>query len=342
MTDLDLINEFIERKALNKKDILGIVFYGSSCYKTATKHSDIDLLIITNSSKNYKGVVYLHGRKIEYFEKSIYDLEDQISELSTSTDESLFSIFKNGQIIISQDQTVEYLRERVLSVVKCLQKKANSIVPKSNIAEIESVLSANPNNKFTRYLLFNLLEEIRRSYHEQKQYSRLPTNKVYDLYANAEYAKTYYCVKLPPEDFRKKYLSLIVNPEEEKIKHLKKYLKPSKEKDNFPKKYNMQKLTFSSTVISTAIEKCNHYEQEKHPYFEASYYLALEKLRIFYCHQHGLSEGMESFGKEYDREFLEMFDKALEVPRTSNLQELFDYLTEPLNMNYRDYKILQK
>lgn len=342
MTDIDLINEFIERKNLNKDDILGIVFYGSSCYKTATKHSDIDLLIITNSPNSYKGVAYLHGRKIEYFEKSIYDLEDQIDDLSTSTDESLFSIFKNGQIISSQDQTVEYLQERVLSVVKCLRKKAKSIAPKSNIVEIESILLANTNNKFTKYLLFNLLEEIRKTYHEQKQYSRLPSSKVYDLYEDAEYAKRYYCVKLPPEDFRKKYLSLVINPNQEKIKDLKKYLRPSQEKETFPKKYKTQKLTFSSTVILTAIERCNRYEEENHPYFEASYYLALEKLRLFYCHQNGLSESMESFGKEYDSQFLEMFDKALEVPRTNNLQEIFDYLTKSLNMNYQDYKILQK
>lgn len=342
MTDIDVINEFIERKNLNKEDILGIVFYGSSCYKTAKKHSDIDLLIITNSSNSYKGVVYLHGKKIEYFEKSIYDLEDQISELSESTDESLFSIFKNGQIISSQGQTMEYLRERVLSTVKTLQTKANNMVSKNNIIEIENFLLENPNNKFTRYLLFNLLEEIRKSYHEQKRYSRLPSSKVYDLYKNPEYAKKYYCVKLPPEEFREKYLSLLTNPNQQKIIALKKYLKPAEERINFPKKYNRQRLTFSSTVISTAIERCYQFEKEKHPYFEASYYLILERLRIFYCHKTGISESMESFGKEYDNQFLELFDKALTVPTTDSLQEIFDYLTKSININYRDYKILQK
>ena len=70
---IDIIYKFLdEQDYLNRKEILGIIFYGSSNYKTDTKDSDIDLLIITNDENNYKGVTYVDNKKIEYFEKNVY------------------------------------------------------------------------------------------------------------------------------------------------------------------------------------------------------------------------------------------------------------------------------
>lgn len=62
----ELIWNFIENFG-RKEDILGIIFYGSSCYKTDMLGSDIDLLFITDGDKNYKGTTYIEGIKIEYF-----------------------------------------------------------------------------------------------------------------------------------------------------------------------------------------------------------------------------------------------------------------------------------
>ena len=61
----DIIYKFLdEQDYLNRKDILGIIFYGSSNYNTDTKDSDLDLLIITNDENKYKGVTYIDDKKI--------------------------------------------------------------------------------------------------------------------------------------------------------------------------------------------------------------------------------------------------------------------------------------
>ena len=89
---IDIIYNFLdEQDYLNRKEILGIIFYGSSNYKTDTKDSDIDLLIITNDENNYKGVTYVDNKKIEYFEKNVYDLAQKIEELPSNFDCSLES-----------------------------------------------------------------------------------------------------------------------------------------------------------------------------------------------------------------------------------------------------------
>lgn len=73
MNPYKIINTFIQKHQFDEQNpnILGIIFYGSIKYQTNNSSSDIDLLIVTNSSKCYKGVTYIDGVKIEYFEKAL-------------------------------------------------------------------------------------------------------------------------------------------------------------------------------------------------------------------------------------------------------------------------------
>ena len=105
----DIVLKFIN-KYNTKDNILGIIFYGSSKYKTNTIQSDIDLLFITDGDKNYKGTTYIDGKRVEYFEKNIYYLIEKLEELQFSFDRSLVSIFKNGEVIYSNNGVVEYLK----------------------------------------------------------------------------------------------------------------------------------------------------------------------------------------------------------------------------------------
>ena len=94
----NIVETFLNEKGYReRKDILGIILYGSSIYHTATHFSDIDLLIITENDKNYKGLTYIENQKIEYFERNIYDILQKIETLDESLDRSLISIFTNGK-----------------------------------------------------------------------------------------------------------------------------------------------------------------------------------------------------------------------------------------------------
>ena len=92
-----IIEKFLNEKGYKEReDILGIILYGSSTYHTATRFSDMDLLIITENDKNYKGLTYIEDKKIEYFERNIYDILQKVETLDKSLDRSLISIFTNG------------------------------------------------------------------------------------------------------------------------------------------------------------------------------------------------------------------------------------------------------
>ena len=120
--DKEIILKFLSLYS-TKVNILGIIFYGSSNYGSSDNSSDIDLLFITDGDKNYKGTTYIDGKKIEYFEKNIYYLMDKIDTLDNDYDRSLISIFKNGNIIYSKDDTINYLKEEVLAKSMSFPKK---------------------------------------------------------------------------------------------------------------------------------------------------------------------------------------------------------------------------
>lgn len=339
MTDTELINEFlISRGYLTSKSVLGVIFYGSSNYKTANKNSDIDLLIITDDSKNYKGVTYINGKRVEFFLKNIYYIEDKIMTLEHNPDRSLISIFENGTIIFSKNETIAYLKDNIMLNCKFRKKKSNNI---STIKDYQEMLAENEYPKLKEYLTFNLLEQIRKFYHKKKGYSKLPSLKVYDLYRNRTYAKNYYCANLPDEKFCTRYLELIENPISEEVIKVAQSQETQRREEYFIKNHSKQQITYESTIISTGIEKCKFYEESNHSYFNMCFYLILERIRRLYCHQNSISDNILKFGEDYDDDFLSLFNKCLISKETTHLEEIFRFLTKELEINYRDYKILE-
>lgn len=139
---IDIIYKFLdEQDYLNRKEILGIIFYGSSNYKTDTKDSDIDLLIITNDENNYKGVTYVDNKKIEYFEKNVYDLAQKIEELPSNFDRSLESIFTNGKVIYDKHKTIKNLKDLVLENNEYPRKKKQNKFYSTSFSELKKLFS---------------------------------------------------------------------------------------------------------------------------------------------------------------------------------------------------------
>lgn len=339
----EIIYKFIAQYR-SRDNILGIIFYGSSNYRTNTLQSDIDLLIITDGEYNYKGVTYIDGKKIEYFEKNFYYLMNEIENLVSSLDRSLLSIFMNGTIIYNKDKTVNFLKEEVLINQTFHFQKKKKHYQESDLLEFyEYIQQLEPCHNFFSYIYYNLLELMRKKYHEENGYSKLPSLKVYQLYSNPEYAKKFYCSILPNEHFMNLYLDLFIyGYTKEKFDVLCNMIHID---DNYQQTsfYNRSKneQKYISTIVKNMFDRTIEYLEKNDISCNSCYYITLEKIRKLYCYIHQLDTNINLIN-EYDSEFLELFDLCInDKDRVNNLNNLFNYVVNSLQMNYRHYKILE-
>ncbi len=337
-----IIERFLKEYGYKKrKDILGIILYGSANYHTATKFSDIDLLIITESDTNYKGLTFIKNQKIEYFERNVYDILRKIDNLDKSLDCSLISIFKNGKIIFSKYNTVENIQEDILCQ-KRRQKKKLINTHSPQFTEFYNMLSeTSTSSPMFKYLYYNLLDEIRKEYHRENRYSKLPSTKVLELYSNEEYAQKYYCVNLPPKKFRDLYLLLLTTGyQQQHFQTLLSLLSKKQNQDSERHKKSKQEIKYESTIVNTSLEKYFAHKEEKKEDYASIYYLTLEKIRTLYCDVYGL-DSHDIIDNEYDEEFQAGFLQCITTPTDDNIKELFEYVTKPLNMNFKEYKVYE-
>ena len=323
---IDIIYKFLdEQDYLNRKEILGIIFYGSSNYKTDTKYSDIDLLIITNDENNYKGVTYVDNKKIEYFEKNVYDLAQKIEELPSNFDRSLESIFTNGKVIYDKHKTIENLKDLVLENNEYPRKKKQNKFYSTSFSELKKTFfSTDKTSPYFNYIYYNFLEEIRKEYHIQNGYSKLPVNKIKKLYENSDYSEKYYCVKLPDIEFRNLYISLLEKYKEDEFNVL---LGKLKRKQTIKNNFNVRKnnVKYSSTIIYSLIEKIIVKDTNEKDYLSL-YYIALEKIRNLYCNINKLDNSLDNI-YEYDSSFFEIFNDCVSNSSKENITLLFNYLS---------------
>lgn len=337
---IDIIYKFLdEQDYLNRKEILGIIFYGSSNYKTDTKDSDIDLLIITNDENNYKGVTYVDNKKIEYFEKNVYDLAQKIEELPSNFDRSLESIFTNGKVIYDKHKTIENLKDLVLENNEYPRKKKQNKFYSTSFSELKKTFfSTDKTSPYFNYIYYNFLEEIRKEYHIQNGYSKLPVNKIKKLYENSDYSEKYYCVKLPDIEFRNLYISLLEKYKEDEFNVL---LGKLKRKQTIKNNFNARKnnVKYSSTIIYSLIEKIIVKDTNEKDYLSL-YYIALEKIRNLYCNINKLDNSLDNI-YEYDSSFFEIFNDCVSNPSKENITLLFNYLSSKIDIDYKKYKIYE-
>lgn len=343
----NVISKFIHNfQLLDREDILGIIFYGSSCYHTNSEQSDIDLLLVTDGCYNYKGVTYIEGKKIEYFERNVYDLLTKIEHFEQSPDRSLLSTFQNGQIIFSKNEMMEYLKQEILMRSKYIPKKPRHKTQNSNISLFYHILQqSDKESGFGKFVFYNLLEQIRKKYHQENGYTKMSTMKVYTLYSNKNYAENFYCLTLPNSDFIEQYLNLITEGySEEKLKNIMSYISYS-DIDSLEQEFSNHskaELKYSSTIVKNAVDKSCFLLDKKTPDASSCYYIALEKTRKLYCDINGIDSRLDQIGEEYDTAFLELFDNCLNKnEKTETLNQLFSYVTTPLQMDYKNYKVYE-
>lgn len=338
MDYINKINLFIEKeKYFDRDDILGIVFYGSSLYGTNNNHSDVDLLIITYANNNFKGTRYIDGTKIEFFEKSFLSISKQIEALEATQDNSLLSLFKNGKLLYGDENTYNYLKEQIN-----YSRKLPKINKKSQIKNYLKIISEVKNSAYKNYFYYNLIDKVRQKYHEEKGYSLISGQKAPILYNNCEYAKEYYCLELPNQDFIEIYTKALNQEYNEKtIRELLNKVNynkcPSDSSNNI---FGVNEIKNYSTAVESYFVGSINALKEASPYGLNNYYLAQEKIRILYCMINSLNISIEYFNQDYDNKFMEFFDLSIKEISIENITNLFDYVTSKINIDYRDYKIV--
>lgn len=344
--DINLIISKFINQIPSKDNILGIIFYGSYKYHTNNSQSDIDLLLITNDDYNYKGVTYIDGIKIEFFEKNIYSLIEKLDNQEFNYNRFLTSVFKNGSIIYSKNSSMEFLKEQILEQQHNYSTNRNFKYDYYNDFNFyyNNFISISPDSNLFMYFYFNLLESIRKIYHRENGYSEIPSLKVRKLYSNLEYASKYYCVELPNQEFINLYLDLVDNGyQEEKLESLVSLIhyKDCTNENEFLY-YSKKELKSISAVVKNAVDKSSYYIENKTPEEFYSYYITLEKIRKLYCNINHIKNDVEILNENYDNKFIDLFGSCIsEVDKVSSLNNLFDYVSAPLQMDYKDYKILE-
>lgn len=215
---LNIIDKFVKEMEYDKNPhFLGIYFYGSSLTGFSNDKSDIDLHVIFDDSDIthiYRGIHFIDGKKIEYFEKCISDLYLSVQNDIKDRNIAWHSILARSLILYDKTGKLSELQKYTLDMYK-------DGLPKMDMDDIieliaiinnrmEKLKSACDDNDGNFYNLYHLtIEKIRRLHHCINGLPLINTSKVYKVYKNDEYRKTYYSGEFVSEEFKNMYFKLI-------------------------------------------------------------------------------------------------------------------------------------
>ena len=247
---LSIIEKFVKEMGYeNNQHFLGIYYYGSTFNGFENKNSDIDLHIVFDDSDLthiYRGVHYIDNIKIEYFEKCISDLYLSVDNDLKDCNLAWHSMIVNSKILYEKNDGLQKLREYT-------KEKYKNDLPKfdeQDIMEYISIINnrmeklkiAYENDEENFYHLYQItIEKIRRFYHSINGFPKINTTKIYKVYKNDEYRKSYYNGKFVSEEFKKMYFDLVEDTTTDKkqllqkLENFYKYVKNGRElpKGNF-------------------------------------------------------------------------------------------------------------
>ena len=223
--NLEKIDKFIKKMNYRKNiHYLGTYFYGSSLTGFNNINSDIDLHIIfdnNNQEHIYRGICNIDGIKIEYFEKCINDLYLSVDNDIKERNGSWYSILGTSKIIEDPKGELRKLQEYTLKAYQSGFPKMDEEDIIENIAIINNrieklrILCINDNPSF--YSLYYItIEKIRRFYHSINGFPKINTSKIYRVYKDDEYRKTYFPGSFVSEKFKNMYFNLIENTSRDK------------------------------------------------------------------------------------------------------------------------------
>ena len=195
MSVYETIQNFLKtNNYLQDEHILGVLFYGSYKHGLNNQNSDIDLHIIyddSNPEHLIRGNTFVNGIRIEYFEKTISEIYNNVEEGYTTQDNATESIIGKAEIIYEKDNSMQDLQEYVLNKFKNGLPPLTENEAKEQVSIINNRMEklkkyAEEDSYFFEHLYHLTIEKIRRFYHNLNGMPRIETYKGFKLYRNKQ------------------------------------------------------------------------------------------------------------------------------------------------------------
>lgn len=325
MENSELISRFLEETGYCYDDkTLLILAYGSRITHTNKDNSDLDVLIVSADSKNYKRAMLVDGIPIDITIVSLDYLERDIYNSLITNSAYYRSIIKNGVVVMDRMNTFEsmqYMLERKV-------KKKKWYLDLNLIEEVEYHIRVFMNTGENHHY-FKALELLRRLHHINYHCSNIRFTKVYDLYTDKEKAKNQYLLKLPNDDYIDRYLKAL--EERDTVKRLEYLREFYHEFDNskfkeFEEKYypSEDEIKKKLYYLNNAICRCEDMLLANHPYAKALYYILIDDIySLMDIIHHGSIERID-----YESEDIDVL--------INNLENLFAILNRGYSIDYDD------
>ena len=225
MSVYETIQNFLKtNNYLQDEHILGVLFYGSYKHGLNNQNSDIDLHIIyddSNPEHLIRGNTFVNGIRIEYFEKTISEIYNNVEEGYTTQDNATESIIGKADIIYEKDNSMQDLQEYVLNRFKNGLPPLTENEAKEQVSIINNRMEklkkyAQEDSYFFEHLYHLTIEKIRRFYHNLNGMPRIETYKGFKLYRNKQYQDMFSIHNIPDQRFLEMYFELIQSHEKSK------------------------------------------------------------------------------------------------------------------------------
>ena len=226
MSVYETIQDFLKAKNyLQDEHILGVLFYGSYKHGLNNQNSDIDLHIIyddSNPEHLIRGNTFINGIRIEYFEKTISEIYNNVEEGYTTQDNATESIIGKAEIIYEKDNSMQDLQEYVLKRFKNGLPPLTESEAKEQVSIINNRMEklkkyAEEDSYFFEHLYHLTIEKIRRFYHNLNGMPRIETSKGFKLYRDKKYQEMFSIHNIPDQRFLEMYFELIQSQGKSKI-----------------------------------------------------------------------------------------------------------------------------
>lgn len=230
MQDWEKTLEKFLKKWKNKKEIEGAIIAGSYITGNPSKHSDLDIHLISNKNVKWRerGNEIIDGIMIEYCINPMKKHYEYMEEDKKSRKKLNAHIFSTGKILF--DKTGE-LTKLVKESKKELKKKYSKInktekeILKYRLWDLRDNLEEiyESGGEEFYYVYFQLMKEIMEIYTKEKQFHSIPPHKIKKFLIDKKEQKKYLIGEFPDKKFVNMYIDALKI--EEKNKMLKKIQK---------------------------------------------------------------------------------------------------------------------
>ena len=216
----ELITKFLTITGYDKDDnILAIIFHGSRVTGNERPNSDLDVVVISQKSNNYKKGFLIDNIRVDCHIYSINDIYNIMHRKKDNNNTFLESILTTGLVVKNKDWTIEILKDYSSSLEPSIHHKA---IPDNILEDIKDLYTSFNNSH--EFYYYNLLEKIRIAFNYLYGCSYLGTAKVYEIFNHPEVYQNRYLIKLPNPEFITLYLKAITAKPAERPLYLQKLI----------------------------------------------------------------------------------------------------------------------